>query len=178
MKTAPLAAVCALAASICLLPAAAYADMASQSDRQFIRAAGYGGNDEIALSKVAAVRSNDPNVRMFARRMIRQHSEAGAELAQIAKSLGVTPPAVPDAKHRMMKAQLERLGGRAFNMTYINDMVADHTAANNVFQMGTTVTNSDLRSFADSTLPVVQNHLKMAAEMQQELKQGGRMAAM
>jgi putative membrane protein len=159
-----------LLVATCLLSSpgqrAASATTATFSDRQFIRNAAYGGNDEIALSRLALTRASDPEIRRFARRMIIQHSEAGAQLSQIATSLGVSVPSGPDVAHRHIERRLRHLDGIAFDRAYINIMVDDHTDANQLFQSGATVDSSELRSFAIATLPIVQNHLKMAAEMQ------------
>ncbi len=170
------------AATICTLNMAVGAVSArstnkpSPSDRMFIREAAFGGNDEIALSKIAIQRSSNPNIRKFARKMVVQHSAAGAQLTQIAEKLGVTPPSNVDPMHRKLARHLETLSGGAFNAAYLNAMVKDHTAADHVFQMGTTVTNDQLRNFAVQTLPVVEDHLKMATEMQQGISP--KMAAM
>jgi len=139
---------------------------ATPSDRVFIKEAASGGNDEIALSKIAVRRSSSPMIRMFARTMIRQHSQANAQLKLIAMSLGVRVPRGPDFSHRLIEMKLDMMTGAAFNRAYINAMVKDHTAADHVFQMGTTVDSNELRSFALNTLPVVENHLKMATDIQ------------
>jgi len=172
MKTTSLIAFAAIAAGLTLGSTNSYASTmnnASSSDRMFIREAGYGGNDEIALSKIALQRSTSPGIRKFAHTMIVQHSQAGAQLKMIASSLGVMTPMGPDPAHRKIERKLDSLSGNAFNHAYINDMVKDHTMANQVFQMGATVSNDRLRSFADATLPTIQNHLKMATMMQEGL---------
>jgi putative membrane protein len=142
----------------------------------FVREAGYGGNDEIALSKIAIRKSNSPTVRNFAAMMVAQHSQAGAKLKMIAASIGIRVPDGPDPAHWLAEAKLNLLKGAGFNHAYLTMMVKDHSAADHVFQMGTTVNNDKLRNFALETLPVVENHLKMATEL--ELGKSSRMAAM
>jgi len=146
------------------------------SDRMFVHEAGYGGNDEIALSKIAVRKSNNPVIRKFAATMIVQHSQAGAKLKEIAGSIGIRVPGGVDPKHFLLEAKLDLLKGASLNKAYLSIMVKDHTAADHVFQMGTTVNNDKLRNFAVQTLPIVENHLKMATDLQKGA--ASRMAAM
>ncbi len=144
----------------------------SASDKMFIIKAAKGGNDEIGLSKLALTRASNPNIKAYAKKMIKDHMAIASELKPIAMKLGVTPPATMDAMGMAAKRKLAPLSGAAFDKGYVNAMVTGHAAADKVFKMGTTVKNDALRSFASDNLPTVEDHLKMASEMQQGLKDG------
>lgn len=171
MKIFQIFAIAALALGFGAISGIAKADpMTMQlSDKAFIKQAATAGNDEIYLSKIAANKSDNVHVRKFARMMIMQHEQANAQLASIAMGMGVRVPTGPDFKHRMEAAELDVMTGKTFNKTYIGIMVKDHTKADHVFQMGASCNSSQLRSFAVQTLPVVENHLKMAQMMQMHM---------
>jgi putative membrane protein len=65
-----------------------------------------------------------------------------------------------DVKH------LQSLAGDQFDQTYLSDMVSDHTNAVNEFETASqSLSDPELKKFADKTLPTLQKHFKMAQEL-------------
>lgn len=78
------------------------------------------------LGQLAADKASSPDVKEFAQRMVKDHSQANDQLKQIAMKKGVTLPTSPSAKNEVTKNKLSRLSGDAFDQAYMSDMVKDH----------------------------------------------------
>lgn len=58
--------------------------------------------------------------------MVGDHSKANEELASLAKSKGLNPPAAPDGEHQKVLDKFSALKGRAFDVEYWKQMLDDH----------------------------------------------------
>ena len=68
--------------------------------------------------------------------------------------------AYQDIKH------LQSLTGDQFDRAYLSDMVSDHTQAVGEFETASqSLSDPDLKKFAEKTLPTLQKHSKMAQEL-------------
>ena len=66
----------------------------SQQDKDFVKDAAEGGMAEVELSKIAE-KSENPEVKRFAERMVQDHTAPNAELTTIAAGLGARKVARP-----------------------------------------------------------------------------------
>jgi putative membrane protein len=150
-----------------LLSTAALAADLSHRDKEFIKKATQAGKGEIAAAQVAQTQSSDPKVKAFAQQMIEDHGKAGDELAGIAQSKGVTPPADADSGHRKLAAKLQKLQNEDFDRKYAKEAgVKDHKGAVKLFtDEANKGKDPDLRAFASKTLPTIQHHYEMAQEL-------------
>ncbi|HEV2880367.1 MAG TPA: DUF4142 domain-containing protein [Pyrinomonadaceae bacterium] len=143
----------------------------SSSDRKFAMTAAMGGMAEVEMSRLALTKASSDAVKQYAQKMIDDHTAANAELMQIASAKGITLPAAPDAKMRAMMAKMERLSGAEFDHHYI--MMAgskDHQKMEKLFRdESMRGRDADLKAFAAKTLPVVQQHLQMARDLQGQM---------
>ena len=138
----------------------------SNADRKFAMTAAMDGMAEVELGRLATERGASDAVKQFGRRMVDDHSKANDELKQWAATAGVTLPTALDAKHQAMVAKMSRLSGAAFDKAYAQNMVKDHTKAVQLFQReADRGTDAGLKTFASSTLPTLQEHLRMAREL-------------
>jgi putative membrane protein len=169
-RTATIAGVLATAAFACMPAAAAdTGDHPVSGDEAFIATAAMGGLAEVELSTIAARTAQSPEVRSFAEKMVREHVASNAELGAIASRENLPVPVAPDSDHMQMRDKIIALHGVEFDNTYMEAMRSDHQKTID-FLVGatTTVTTDDLRNYIKKTLPIVQQHLRMA----QELKPG------
>jgi putative membrane protein len=140
-------------------------------DSNWIMKAAQGGMAEVELGKLAASRSSNNAVKEFGQRMVDDHSKANDELSRIAASKGVTLPTSLSAKDQATKDRLSKLNGEAFDRAYMNDMVKDHHADVAEFQKeANSGQDPDVKAFAGTTLPTLQEHLHMAEAAQNGLK--------
>lgn len=151
--------------------ATAAKDALDQQDKAFVREAAIGGMAEVELSKIAQ-KSENADVKRFAERMIEDHAKANDQLTSIATGLGVDLPKTPDSEHERLRQKLQTLHGKAFDDQYMRDMVEDHNKAVKLFQQEErSGHNTELKQFAQRTLPTLEEHQKMALELSRRLSQ-------
>jgi putative membrane protein len=150
-------------------PAQPKADMA---DAHFAKAAAQGGLAEIQLGKLAADRGSNTAVKAFGERMVAQHGAAADQLKAAAQQGNVALPTTASLKDQQMYDRLARLHGSDFDRAYADDMVQDHEKDLNEFQNeADNGKNSSMRAFAAQTVPMIQQHLNQAREMQKAVSQ-------
>lgn len=134
-------------------------------DKEFVVKAGAGGLAEVQMGNLAVEKAATPEVKAFARRMVADHSAANGELSQLATAKGLALPTELDAPHKGGLDHLSALSGAEFDRAYMRHMVEDHQATVADFEKASTsATDSDLKGWASKTLPVLQEHLKLAQE--------------
>jgi putative membrane protein len=143
----------------------------SAADYKFAKEAACGGMMEVSLGKVAAEKSANPAVQQFGQRMVTDHGKAGAELNQLASRRGASLPVALTASQQKEVDRLAKLSGSEFDKVYVPMMVRDHKADEKEFRRASEkVMDPDLKTFAASTLAVVQEHLRMAEELDASLR--------
>lgn len=142
----------------------------TQQDRDFAKEAAIGGKLEVDLGKVAESKGENQAVKDFGKRMVDDHSKANDKFAALAKDLQLTLPTSLDQKSKDAEDRLSKLSGSQFDHDYIADMVKDHQEDIVLFQKETASGgNAQIKSFASDTLPMLQQHLKMAQDTQAKL---------
>jgi putative membrane protein len=118
---------------------------------------------EVELGQLAAEKATNSDVKEFAQRMVKDHTQANDQLKQIAMQKDVTLPTSPSAKNEAVKARLSKMSGDAFDKAYIANTVKDHKKDIAEFQHESSVgQDPDVKHFASQTLPTLQDHLKQA----------------
>ncbi|WP_407179744.1 DUF4142 domain-containing protein [Bradyrhizobium sp. STM 3562] len=133
----------------------------------FARTASASDAFEIQSSRLALERTRNPRVRVFAQRMMNDHSRTTAELSQTAPALVMfAGPGMPDERHAAMLSQLSSQSGPAFDRLYGQMQVAAHREAIALFSSyAASGDEPRLVSFARSTLPALRHHLAMARRL-------------
>jgi len=138
----------------------------SSADTKFMKEAAMGGMEEVELGKLAAQKASDADVKSFGQKMVDDHSKANDQLQQLATQKGVTLPTGPSAMQKNDMAKLDKLSGSAFDKAYVSMMVKDHKKDVAEFKKeSTSAKDSDLKSWAGTTLPTLQDHLKMVQDI-------------
>jgi putative membrane protein len=140
------------------------------TDRHFVKTAAEGGMAEIELGQLAVDKASNQKVKDFGRRMVTDHGKALDELKSIAESKKITLPTALNAKDQALKDRLSKLSGAAFDRTYMAEMVKDHEAdLTELHKAATTAHDSDIKGWASKTATVVEEHLKLAQDIQKQL---------
>lgn len=139
----------------------------SSPDQKFMMEAATAGMEEVELGRLAATHASSDAVKQFGQRMVDDHSKANDELMQLASTKGVTLPTALDDKHKADVTKMSQLSGAAFDSAYVKEAgVKDHNKAVKLFQgEADKGKDADLKAFAAKTLPTVQDHLRMAQEL-------------
>jgi putative membrane protein len=147
---------------------------AENPDAMFMRTASQSSMAEIAHGELATKNASSQEVRNFAQRMVDDHTKANAELKALASKQQTTLPAELGQKHQAMQDKLAKMKGEEFDRAYMQHMVGAHTEAVKLFeQESKNGKDADTRAWAAKTLPVVQEHLKLATAINAKVGKAG-----
>lgn len=133
------------------------------NDREFVVKAAQDGLAEIAIAELAQKGASGDDVKNFARRMIADHGKSSKELETVAAKLGLILPKNPGEKQVGDMKHFTGLTAAAFDRDYSRHMVEAHEAAVTLFEKQAKGGDSpELRAYAEKTLPVLREHLKLA----------------
>jgi putative membrane protein len=147
----------------CLLALPAMASAASLADIEFVNKAGHDNLAEQQTGQLAATQGESPEVRAFGERMVADHGKAYQALKQAAAKSEALVPAQPTSEQAKAAETLQALEGAAFDQKYAQMMVAEHEKAVALFRAQSTGgSDPDLKAYATTTLPTLEEHLNMA----------------
>lgn len=132
-------------------------------DQAFVTMAAQGGMAEVQLATLAQTNARSPRVKAFANEMIKDHGAADDQLMKIAQAKGITPPTDLSDMQNQQKTMLTAEKGAKFDRDYMHGQIADHQAMVQAFQdESTNGQDPEIKAFAASTLPAIQQHLAEA----------------
>jgi len=150
-------------------------DKLSHGDRKFIEEAAQGGMAEVQLGQLATQKAQSDQVKQFGQKMVDDHTKANDQLKQIASSKGVTLPTTLDSKSKREMDRLSKLSGAQFDREYMKHMVSDHRKDVKDFKKeAKSAKDPDLKSFASSTEPVLEQHLQLAESTDAAVRNEGK----
>jgi putative membrane protein len=129
---------------------------------RFIQNGIEGGLTEIKAAQLAKTNSTNQQVVSFANMMITDHKDVGAHLKKIRKDKLVDTQDRISVEHQHMIAALSLKKGAEFDKAYMQMMVQDHEHAISLFIDGSSNTSSEIKNFAEETLPTLHKHLESA----------------
>jgi putative membrane protein len=136
------------------------------ADKAFIEKAARLGLDEVQISRVAADRSSNPDVRQFAQMLITDHEASNQELAALAAAKGVNIPAKDANNDKWAKRNAKK-----FDPDYLAKMASDHDEVVKLFEKeAKDGTDADTVAFARKYLPKLQEHQQRANDLKRALK--------
>ena len=133
------------------------------ADQSFITAAAASDAFEVQAGQLALTKGRSARVKKYANTMVSAHTQTTQQLTQIAQSKGVTPTATLTPDQQQMLTQLQNAKPAMFDRAYLHDNIVAHQATEKVFQ--DEIANgqdADLKQFATTTLPIIQQHIKLA----------------
>ena len=131
----------------------------------FVKKAALDGMTEVEAGKAALSKSQDPAIRDFAQRMVKDHGKANSELESLAARKGLTPPKQLDAEHKEMLDTLTSKNGKDFDQAYAEHMNMDHSKAIALFESAAGSNDPELAQFAKKTLPTLKEHKALAQKL-------------
>jgi putative membrane protein len=147
---------------------------ATGGDARFIAEAARGNEAEIELGQLAQQKAQSPEVKSLAQRLVTDHTRANQQLKQLAQKEGMSVPTGLDKDQKDLRARLEKLNGAAFDRAFVDAQVKDHQKDVKFYQdEGSRLQDPQLKSFAQQTLPVLQEHLQMAERAESQVGASG-----
>jgi putative membrane protein len=138
---------------------------------EFVKQAAAGGEYEVRSSKLALKQAKSEDVKRIAQKIIDDHSKANKELKTTVKEAGVKAkiPEKLDQKHQAMMDELKKAKGASadFDKVYLDQQLSAHQDAIALFSGYAEAGDNDkLKSFAEATLPALQEHQQMVTTAQ------------
>jgi putative membrane protein len=133
------------------------------TDQEFLQQTSYANRNEISGAEIALAHGSADSVKVFAQMMIISHTTAQTSLDSLAKQFNVGVPETADSAHMAFAQRLQTLSGYAFDTTYMGAQVRDHQLTIAIFQNEISSGSSQqVKNYANTNLPVIQQHLQMA----------------
>ncbi|WP_051379033.1 DUF4142 domain-containing protein [Derxia gummosa] len=143
----------------------------SRADRKFIEEAAAGGLAEVQLGGIAVKNAGHDSVRQFGQRMVDDHGKANTELKTLASAKGVQLPTETSGKMQREAKKLQGLSGNKFDREYMDSMTDDHEKDIKLFRKAADgADDADVKAFAAKTLPILEEHHRMAEETERMVK--------
>ena len=143
---------------------------AEKKEMSFMREATMGHMAEVAMGKIAATQAVSQAVKDFGQRMVTDHSKAQDELMAVATKMNIQLPAALGERHQEKINKLAELKGEEFDRGYMKETVKDHEKDVKEYQRAAEKEeDADVKAYAAKTLPVVEDHLKSAKELEATL---------
>jgi len=98
----------------------------STGDRNFVEESLSAGMAEVELGRMAQQRAADAEVKQFAEMMVRDHTQSGDMLRQLARQHAIETPAPTENEHRDAMNRLTNLKGADFDREYMQAMIDSH----------------------------------------------------
>jgi putative membrane protein len=135
-------------------------------DTAFVKKAADGGMAEVMMAKMAQEKAESAEVKAYAAKLEKDHTQANTELKQVASDKGVTLPDAPSKMHQAKHDKLAKLSGAAFDKAYIAAMLEDHQRDVKEFaRVASSGSDADVKAFAAKTLPTLKEHLQQVQEL-------------
>lgn len=138
----------------------------SATDTKFATKAAQAGMAEISEGHAAETKGQSAAVKAFGKKMVDDHTKAADELKNVAAKSGVKLPTATSNDEKQVAERLAKLDGAAFDKLYSEQAVKDHEGAVALFKNEASAgSDAGLKSFAQQTLPTLEEHLRMAKEL-------------
>ena len=142
-----------------------------ESDAKFAVEAANGGMAEVVLGKLASEKATNQKVKDFGTMMVTDHSKANDELKALAHKLNITLPDSISSDESKTRDDLAKNSGADFDKAYVNNMVDDHKKDVKAFEdAAKNCKDSDLKAFANKTLPTLKMHLEAIEKIKKGMK--------
>jgi putative membrane protein len=135
-------------------------------ETDFMKTAAASGQYEVELARLAAEKATDPAIKSYAGMLVEHHTGVNDQLRQMAVNANVPlPSGVPTAKQQNLD-KLSQASGKEFDKQFVQTITRDHKEDIALFERATRdAKNSEVRSFAQATLPTLQAHLTVAERL-------------
>ena len=150
------------------------------NEKDFLKEAAIGDAFEIQMGQLAEQNGSSQQVKEFAKRMVKDHSQNDDQLQGVAQTLHVALPTELDARHKAQKDELAGKQGSGFDKDYARLMVQDHEKTVAIFKrQAARAHDPSIRKYAQGSLPVLESHLADAKKMAKQVgaAAGGKPAA-
>ncbi len=138
-------------------------DTLDSTDVKFVKEEAAAGMAVVKLAGLGAQKAVRADVKAFAEMIVTDHTKANEELTKLAATKGVELSAVIEPKHAETFQDLEKTGSADFDKEFLNVAVSGHKkCVSNFEDAAKDSKDSDVRMWAEKTLPTLKAHLAQA----------------
>lgn len=149
----------------------ANAQTPSARDKKFAETAAADNLKEIRLGELAQTNASSAEVKNFGQKMITDHTKANNELKALASRKNISVPTSLDNKGQKCVDKLSKKQGKDFDKAFAKKMAKDHKKAVALFKKESDKgDDTEIKSFAQRTLPTLENHREMANNLCKTIK--------
>ena len=139
------------------------------ADKKFVKDAIEGSIGQVELGKLAQEKGSSEAVKEFGQKMVADHSKVTKQLEKIGTQVGASTELPRKAKKA--KEKLSKLSGAEFDREYAKYVMSDSKDDVKMFERQARDGKvPDLKEFAANLLPTIQEHQKMAEQLEASTK--------
>lgn len=143
----------------------------SEEDAQFLVNAAEMNMAAVSLSELTSLRTQTEQVKRLSESINQEHSKLLAEVKELAKTKMITLPTLASNNSKENYNKLSNKSSNEFNNEYVEEVIESHQNAIQEFEkVANEATDSDIKSWANKTLPMLRMHLDQAVSCQKDLK--------
>lgn len=137
---------------------------------KFLRDAVDANQNEIELGKLGEQKAQNPELKQFAQKIIKDHQMVEEQLKQTVSAANLQmPPKEMSKKHQKIVQELQETKPENFDKDYLKAQSTAHKEAINLFEKeAKDDANPQLASFAKQQLPNLQEHMNAVKELQKK----------
>lgn len=156
-------------AAAVLLSTSAFAQdkAADKATQKFLTEAIQGNFAEAKMGDLAQKNGQSQEVKSFGQMLVTDHNAANRKAMEVAKSIGMNPPAEPTAKQKADFEKMAKHSGAEFDRMFSQHMVKDHKKDISAYQKAAKKQDA-AGKYAQETLPVLQKHLEASQNLQKQ----------
>lgn len=138
---------------------------------EFVTEVASSGMMEVQLGEKMAQNATNPEVKNFAKEMVKDHTKLNEELKALAAKKNITVPTGLADKHKDIIEDVMEKKGKEMDKEYIDKMVDAHQKDLDKFdEKAKDAKDADLKNWAEKSIPTLRMHLEMAQKLQDKMK--------
>lgn len=139
----------------------------------FMTKAASSGMLEVEAGRLAQEKGQNQQVKDFGQMMVTDHTQANDQLKTLASQHNVTLPDSMSQEHMDHMQSLRDKTGAEFDQEYMDLMVTSHEEAVSLFEdASNNLENAEVKGFASTILPKLQQHLDQANQLKETVGGG------
>ncbi|HEY8100670.1 MAG TPA: DUF4142 domain-containing protein [Burkholderiaceae bacterium] len=140
-------------------------------NNEFLAQAVQDSQAEIEQCELALERTSNDDIKIFAQRMIDDHSEIGQKIEQLCSQKNIELPQDVNPQQSSSMKELLALSGQDFDKRFIEQNVQDHENDIKVFKhYAEKADDADVKALAAKGVKMLTEHLKMAKQISEKLQ--------
>jgi putative membrane protein len=145
------------------IPGEARLERIAENPTQFVQRANQDNMTAIQLGKIAQEKGQSQGVKDFGKDLVKGHQSLNDKLTQLASQKSIECTNKLDMRHQLVIDRLSMFSGETFDKHFLNEQVQAHKRDVALYEQAASKNpDADIKSFAETSLPALREHLQMA----------------